>query len=60
MTKLLHDGATVIHSCAVVEVVLGVGKVSAEWKVSNLLSFSRIVDLFIAATVTLAGVCITH
>ena len=60
MTKFLHDGTTVIYSCAIVEVIHWVSKVSAEGKVANLLSFCRIVDLFISATVTLAGVCITH
>ena len=54
--ELLHDGATVSLCCAVDEVIHGTRKISTEWKVANLLGFGRIVNLFVAAIVTLPGV----
>ena len=54
--ELLHDGATVNLRCAVDKVIHGIGKVTTEWKVTNLLSFGCIVNLFVAAIVTLPGV----
>ena len=54
--KLLHDGAAVSLRCAVNEVIHGVGKVTAEWKVLNLMGFSRIIILFVATIVTLPEV----
>ena len=54
--KLLHDGAAVSLRQAVDEVPHGVSKVSAEWKVRNLMGFRRINNLFVATMVTLSRV----
>ena len=54
--KLLHDGAAVSLRGAVDEVIHGVSKVSAEWKVPNLVGFGRIIISFVATIVTLPGV----
>ena len=53
---LLHDCAAVNLRCAIDEVIHGVSKVSAEWKVPNLVGFGRIIIPFVAAIVTLPGV----
>ena len=58
LVKFLHDGATIIISSALFEVINWVSKVSAERHVANRLSFSLIANYFVSAIVTLARVCV--